>query len=196
MAPGAPPDTADETLMLQYAAGQAEAFDRLYSRHKGAVYRYFLRQVRSAGQADELAQDVWMNVIRAREGYQVTAKFTTYLFRLAHNRLIDHIRHLKSAGVSVSLDEEGDDGEAALALPDDVRRQPEVRASSVQIGTRLIAAVESLPAPQREAFLLHEEGGLGIAEIAAATGVGTETAKSRLRYAIAKLRAELADLVE
>ena len=85
-------ETRDEDLMLAYAAGDAAAFDALYARHKGGVYRYLLRHCGHAGVADELFQDVWMNVIRARARYVPSAKLTTWLYRIAHNRLIDHWR--------------------------------------------------------------------------------------------------------
>ncbi|NBR29496.1 MAG: sigma-70 family RNA polymerase sigma factor, partial [Betaproteobacteria bacterium] len=98
---------SDEELMERYRDGDAGAFDLLYARHKGAVYRYMLRQCGDRGVAEELYQDVWMNLIRARAGYAVTAKFTTWLYRLAHNRLIDHYRS-RSGGVPVSYD--ADDG--------------------------------------------------------------------------------------
>src|SRR5215470_20187126 len=88
-ASGAP---SDEELMLAYAAGEGAAFDALYDRHKGGVYRYLLRQCRQPAVAAELYQDVWMNLIRARASYAPTAKFTTWLYRLAHNRMIDHFR--------------------------------------------------------------------------------------------------------
>jgi hypothetical protein len=83
---------SDEELMERYRDGDAGAFDLLYARHKGGVYRYMLRQCNDRGIAEELYQDVWTNLIRARAGYAVTAKFTTWLYRLAHNRLIDHYR--------------------------------------------------------------------------------------------------------
>ena len=83
---------SDEDLMLGYRNGDAAAFEVLYIRHKGALYRYLLRQCRIAAVAEELLRDVWLNLVRARERYEVRAKFTTYLFRLAHNRLIDYYR--------------------------------------------------------------------------------------------------------
>src|SRR5437762_10763275 len=92
--------TSDEDLMLAYGAGDAASFDALYARHKGGVYRYLLRQLRNAGTADELFQDVWMNAIRVRASYVPTARFTTWLYTLAHNRLVDHWRsnsHIKLA---------------------------------------------------------------------------------------------------
>ena len=178
--------------MLAYAAGDAAAFDALYARHKGGVYRYLARQCRQLGIADELFQDVWMNLIRARASYAPTAKFTTWLYRLAHNRMIDHFR---SSGhlTLVSSDDEANE-EAVIALPAARASEPEPRAQNRELGERLRAAVAALPPAQREAFLLQQEGELSLAEIAALTGAGVETVKSRLRYALSKLRAELADL--
>jgi RNA polymerase sigma-70 factor (ECF subfamily) len=186
--------SSDEDLMLAYAAGDAAAFDALYSRHKGGVYRYLLRQCRQPGIADELFQDVWMNLIRARASYAPTAKFTTWLYRLAHNRMVDHFRasgHL----TLVSADDEAHE-DAVIALPAARAADPAVRAENRELGERLRAALSALPPAQREAFLLQQEGALSLAEIAELTGVGVETVKSRLRYALAKLRVELADLDE
>jgi RNA polymerase sigma-70 factor (ECF subfamily) len=186
------PAQSDEELMLAYAAGDAAAFDALYARHKGGVYRYLARQCRQSGIADELFQDVWMNLIRARASYAPTAKFTTWLYRLAHNRMIDHYRasgHL----TLVSSDDEAHQ-EAVLALPAARASEPGPRAENRELGERLRAALAALPPAQREAFLLQQEGGMSLAEIAALTGVGAETVKSRLRYALSKLRAELDDL--
>jgi RNA polymerase sigma-70 factor (ECF subfamily) len=182
-------DPSDEALMLAYAAGDAAAFDRLYARHKGGVYRYLLRHCRQSALAEELFQEVWSNLIRARGTYAPTAKFTTWLYRLAHNRWIDQIRadgHLKL----VSADDEAH--EDAVAQVAGARgEEPLARAEVRELGERLRAAVASLPPLQRDAFLLQHEGGLSLAEIAHITGAGAETVKSRLRYAIAKLREEL-----
>ncbi len=175
-------DATDEALMLGYRDGDAAAFDVLYGRHKGGVYRYLLRQCRNAGLADELFQDVWMNLIRARAAYTVQAKFSTYLYRIAHNRLMDHFRRDKTG---VSLDDES----VVLDEPAAPRSaEPESSATSRQQAAQLLALLDGLPEEQREAFVLQQEGGLSIEEIAAATGVSRETAKSRLRYALAKLR--------
>jgi RNA polymerase sigma factor (sigma-70 family) len=190
----APAERSDEELMLAYAAGDAEAFDALYGRHRGGVYRYLVRQCREPGIAEELFQDVWMNLVRARASYLPSAKFTTWLYRLARNRLVDHFRaggHL----VLVSADGETHQ-DAVLELPAARGTQPEAGVENRELAARLRAAVKALPTAQREAFLLQQEADLSLAEIAELTGAGVETVKSRLRYAVAKLRAELGDLDE
>jgi RNA polymerase sigma factor (sigma-70 family) len=186
-----PDDPGDEALMLAYAGGDAGAFDALYARHKGGVYRYLVRHCGNAGTADELFQDVWMNVIRARTAYAPTAKFATWLYRIAHNRLIDHWRtHARADFVAT----DGDEPDPLAGVPGARGDEPEVRANAREQAVRIGLALARLPPVQREAFLLHQEGGLELAEIAALTGAGIETVKSRLRYALAKLRLALADL--
>jgi RNA polymerase sigma-70 factor (ECF subfamily) len=176
---------SDEDLMERYRDGDAGAFDVLYGRHKGGVFRYLTRQCNSRGIAEDLFQDVWMNLIRARAAYTVQAKFTTYLYRLAHNRLIDHYR-ARSGRVPASFDDEGGPSLDDVAAPrsDD----PAVSADVRQQAQRILQLIDSLPEAQREAFLLQQESDMSVEEIAQATGVNRETAKSRLRYAVAKLR--------
>ena len=178
-------NSSDEELMERYRDGDAGAFDALYGRHKGGVFRYLLRQCSSRGIAEELFQDVWMNLIRTRATYTVQAKFTTFLYRLAHNRLIDHYR-ANSGRVPASFDEP--DGPALDEVEAPRTADPAVSADARQQAQRILQLIEGLPEAQREAFLLQQESDMSVEEIAQATGVNRETAKSRLRYAIAKLR--------
>lgn len=78
--------------MLAYAGGDVRAFEQLYGRHRGPLYRFLMRQLRNAALADELFQDVWQRVIAARASWQPDAAFSTWLFRIAHNQLNDHWR--------------------------------------------------------------------------------------------------------
>ena len=176
----------DEALMERYRGGDAGAFDLLYTRHKGGVYRYMLRQCGERGVAEELYQDVWTNLIGVRDGYMVTAKFTTWLYRLAHNRLIDHYRRQGGRG-AVSYDT--DENLAPLEVPASRAADPAVGLDIKQQAGRLLQLISELPKPQREAFLLQQESDMSVGDIAEATGVNRETAKSRLRYALARLRA-------
>jgi RNA polymerase sigma-70 factor (ECF subfamily) len=181
----------DEELMNRYRDGDAHAFEVLYTRHKGPLYRYLLRQCGAAAQAEELFQDVWMKLIRARERYEARAKFTTWLYHLAHNRLIDHYRRAK-AGVPISYDDDPDEP-LIEQVADSELREPDNELDRRRLGQRLLVQIAILPETQREAFLLREESGLSLEEIAKVTGVNAETAKSRLRYALAKLRQGLKD---
>ncbi len=145
-------DDSDEDLMLAYGAGEAGAFDKLYARHKGGVYRYILRQCRNAGIADELFQDVWMNAIRVRASYAPTAKFTTWIYTLAHNRLVDHWRasgHMKVA--SIDDDENGEARDIVESIPGAANDEPETRVLSGELGAQLKDALDVAarrPAPR------------------------------------------------
>lgn len=178
---------ADEQLMERYRDGDAGAFDVLYRRHKGGLFRYLLRLCKQQHVAEELFQDVWSNIIRSRERYQPTARFTTFLYQVAHNRLIDHVRQRPELTLSLDAAGEDDDPPAEL-LPADPGGQPDAMVERKRLAQNLVENIEALPALQREAFLLREEAGMSLEEIALATGVTPETAKSRLRYAVAKLR--------
>jgi RNA polymerase sigma-70 factor (ECF subfamily) len=170
-------EATDEALMLAYRDGDAAAFDALYARHRARLYRFVLRGVKQRPVAEELYQEIWMRVIEARRRYAATARFTTWLYTIAHNRLVDHWRQRELA-----LADPADEPASAEADP---ARQAEGREAL----RRFAKALEELPHAQREAFLLHEEAGLTAMEIAAATASELEAVKSRLRYAVAKLKA-------
>ena len=180
---GAP---ADETLMLACAAGDARAFETLYDRHALPVWRFVQRSVHDRALTDDLVQDVWFSLVRQAPRYEPRARFRTWLFTLAHHRLVDHWRTHKA---HASLDADTDDG-ATLAdtLAADSGFGPVRQLQSREQAQALLDALAALPLPQREAFLLQAEGGLSLVEIAEATGVNAETAKSRLRYARERLR--------
>jgi RNA polymerase sigma-70 factor (ECF subfamily) len=186
----ASPDS-DEALMLRYAAGEAGAFDALYARHRGGVFRYLLHHCGNRAAAEEMFQDVWLNLVKSRAAYTPSARFASFLYRCAHNRLVDHYR-AQGAAKELSLDGDEDDCLADTLVADPLM-EPQHQHAAQETRVRLQAAIRALPPPQREAFLLQQESGLSLSEIAALTGVGAETVKSRLRYALAKLRAELVE---
>ncbi len=177
----------DARLMARYRDGDSDAFSTLYARHKGPLYRYLLRQVRNAGAAADLFQEVWSRLVATRSRYEVRAKFATYLFHIAHNCTIDFFRRDHAMRRATRL---GDgDAQAEPEVPE--YQRPDGIAEFAEQQSALLAALGALPQEQREAFLLHEETGLTIEEIARVTDVGVETAKSRLRYAIRKLKKSL-----
>jgi RNA polymerase sigma-70 factor (ECF subfamily) len=184
---------SDESLMLAYARGDASAFERLYARHKGPTFRYFLRHTSDRSAADELHQDVWLRVVAARERYVAEARFTTWLYTLARHRLVDHWRARRGSRFT-SFDEDGDGDRPADGEPPAAEANPLDLVIDAQAGQRLQVALADVPTPQRDAFLLHVEAGLPLGEIAALAGVPAETIKSRLRYAYRRLRAALEDL--
>jgi RNA polymerase sigma-70 factor, ECF subfamily len=189
---------SDESLMLRYCQGDAAAFDDLYARHRGPLFRFITRQLQQAqrDQADEVFQEVWMNVIQARESYRVGAQFRTYLYTLAHHRVMDFFRRHRRAEMYLFSDstdgKNGGESDADSSVAGNLTAsrvdEPEVIAISREQGAAILRLLADLPAPQREAFLLSEEAGLSIEQIADATGSTFEAAKSRLRYAMSKLR--------
>ena len=184
----------DENLMLRFGRGEAAAFEFLYQRHESRVFRYLRRNVKNEATANDLMQEVWFAVVRGAGKYQPTAKFTTWLFTIAHNRMVDMIRanhRLQSLDAAEVADPEGRDAQD-LSLLDrlaaDRKLEPLAQVQSQDEAAALLIAVEQMPAEQRSAFLLQAEGELSVEEIADATGSNFETVKSRLRYARAKLR--------
>jgi RNA polymerase sigma factor (sigma-70 family) len=190
-------DSSDEALMALYAQGQMAAFNTLYGRHEMGLWRYMYRSVQNQGTADDLVQDVWFAVARAAATYEPErngAKFKTWLFTMAHHRMVDYWRTLKP---HASLDAEDDETVQLRAqLIADSGFGPLRQIESREQAWALIAAVEALPADQREAFLMQAEGDMSVEDIATSLGVSFETAKSRLRYARNKLKILLAEFAE
>ncbi len=172
----------DSALMLRYQDGDVSAFETLYRRHNDPLYRYLLRLCRHKDTAEDIFQDVWGKIVKARSSYRPTAKFSTFLYRVAHNCFIDHVRRNKRHANSAELDAE---------LHSHPGEQPETLTERSLARERLSRALLDLPDEQRDAFLLHEEAGLSLDQIASVTGSNRETAKSRLRYAVNKLRAAI-----
>ncbi len=193
-----PDDMPDDTLMAAYAAGDASAFERLYQRHEAGLYRFVRRLLGPAlaAQTDEVFQDTWLRVVRSREAWSPQgATFRTWLFTLAHRRVIDVWRR-SGREVSMADDDDGTPWEpdAGAGTPWSQWPAPSPAPHGDDLafwrraGERLLTCLEQLPLAQRSAFLLHHDDELPLADVARALEVGFETAKTRLRYAMAKLR--------
>lgn len=177
----------DRSLMLRYRDdGDVVAFEELYGRHKGPVYRYLLRQCGDPHVAEDLFQEVWARVIKARDGYRPVAQFNTYLYSIARNCVIDSARKKKARPGDHHWESIDDQPPVATA------RMPDEESALEETAAQLRVALDSLSDEQREAFLLQQESGLTLEQIAGVVGVGRETIKSRLRYAVTNLRRQLA----
>lgn len=176
----------DPILMRRFQNGDTASFEVIYTRHERALYRFLLHQAgNNVGLAEDLAHDVWVKVIKSSERYMPSAQFRTFLFHIAHNRLIDHYR--AKSEHHESLDAEDEDGQNRMDnLVDEC--QPCDLLARKQAAAQLRACIQTLPASQREVFLLKEESELSLTEVAELIGVSFETVKSRMRYALDKLR--------
>jgi RNA polymerase sigma-70 factor, ECF subfamily len=186
-------DDADESLMLRYRDGDVRAFELLVTRHRKPLFNFILRFVRDPAQAEDVTQETFLRLVKGADAYERQAKFTTWLYTIARNLCVDASRRAKHRKVA-SLDAPvgDDDGSATLLdfVPDQgagVDRQ----AQSRELAIRMRAAIESLPDEQREIFLLREVADLQFNEIAAVVGCPENTVKSRMRYALEKLREAL-----
>ncbi len=198
----------DEQLIHSYQKGNAEAFEELYGRYKNAIYHYFFRQVQTPATADELHQDVWLNIIKSSSDFSQQSSFKTWLYKIAHNRLIDHYRqnsrqalylvrsetqhpdHNKDIVEDIIEDIVENISETDKPIETQARQshEPEKALQEQQISQMLLDGISALPEEQKEVFLLHEKSGLTLQEIALITDNSFESTKSRLRYAIKKLR--------
>ncbi len=187
----------DDALMSAYARGDADAFDRLHARHRTGLYRFVRRLLGPAhvSMADEVYQDTWLRVVHARERWAPQgATFRTWLFTIAQHRSIDVLRR---SGREVSINEGDDDAPpfepAATPWQAWPSSDPDPGQDSVlfwrRAGAKLLDCLAQLPVAQKTVFLMHHDDGETLEGIATALNVGFETAKSRLRYAMGKLRA-------
>lgn len=177
---------ADAQLMLRYAEGDARAFDLLYANQRAGLWRFIRRTVGDEAATDDVFQECWSRVIAHRSEYRPEARFATWLYRIAHNCCMDHWRKSGRRAARETVDDE-----AVAEAAGSASGEPLAAVLAGEAGERLESALGLLPDEQRTAFLLYVEGGLSVAEIGAATGANPETAKSRLRYAVARLRQAL-----
>jgi len=189
-------ERTNEQLMVAYSQGDASAFEELLRRHQRPVLNFIYRYVGNRPTAEDLVQDVFMRIIRRAGSYKREAKFTTWLYTIARNICIDHSRrmqHRRTASLDHPVRAGGEDrrtlGESIASTDAATDR----RAMGREIGEQIKAAVGHLAEDQREVFLMREYLGLPFKEIAEIVGIPENTAKSRMRYALEKLRSDLAE---
>ena len=185
----------DLALMERFQSGDRSALDALVDRHHASLVRYFQVQSRSRETAEDLAQEVWIRVIRHRRRYRPTARFVTYLFSIARNLWIDRYRSNRAAPPTVSADREvggEEDGVRLSSLLPGKEPEPSERASVHEEAERVLAALQDLPEGLREVFELGEIQGLKYADVAEIMDIPVGTVKSRMHAAVERLREALA----
>jgi len=188
-------DPPDETLMLRYQQGDRAAFATLVRRHQAALYNFALRQVRVPQQAEDVIQETFVRVVQNAADFKHEARFTTWVYTITRNLCIDHLRK-KALRKHPSLDEtRGEEGEGPTLGEQtaDPRASVDREATGTELKERIARAVDTLPAEQREVFLMREIANLPFKEIAEITGVPENTVKSRMRYALERLQEALAE---
>jgi RNA polymerase sigma-70 factor (ECF subfamily) len=193
-------DATDEMLMVRYQRGERKAFAELVRRHNRAIYNFVLRQLRVPSIAEDVTQDVFMRLVQNAAEFKHEARFLTWLYTIARNLCIDQLRKL-SHRRHASLDQATGAQVDAPSLGDSVsdpnpHTNAERAALSTEVRSSIVRAVDSLPDEQREVFLLREVANLPFREIAEITGVGENTVKSRMRYALDRLTDALHEFEE
>ena len=193
-------DATDEMLMVRYQRGERKAFVELVRRHNRPIYNFVLRQLRVPSVAEDVTQDVFMRLVQNAAEFKHEARFLTWLYTIARNLCIDQLRKL-SHRRHASLDQPGPDGGESKALGESIadsnpQTSAERNALSSEVRSSIVKAVDSLPDDQREVFLLREVANLPFRDIAEITGVGENTVKSRMRYALDRLKDALSDFEE
>ena len=179
---------SDEQLILKYSKGDINSFEKIYERHKGPLFRYCLRNFGQRAVAEECFQEIWLKIIKSRKNYQPKALFTTYLYRVAQNAVIDFYRKDKKRSQDCEFDEQFVTETSAIhnyAL--DGNDESKARAALLR------KKITELPFDQRNTLLLKLNSELSLEEIARILDCGKETVKSRLRYATNKLKGLLAN---
>ena len=196
----APGDATDETLMVRYQRGDRTAFATLVRRHNRPLYNFVLRQLRKPQAAEDVTQEIFLRVVENANEFKHEARFSTWVYTIARNLCIDHLRKA-SHRRHPSLDQPLGPGDEPAPLADVVAdRHPggdaERSTSSTQMLTIVAQLLDAMPDEQREVFLLREVANLPFKEIAVVTGTAENTVKSRMRYAWDRLRTALSDFEE
>lgn len=193
------PSVSDEALMIRHQRGDRTAFATLVRRHQTAIFNFAFRQLRIRSTAEDVVQETFVRVVQNAAEFKHEARFVTWLYTIARNLCIDHLRK-GALRKHPSLDEarsgaEGD-GPTLGEQTADTKASVEREATGTELRVKIAAAVEELPDEQREVFLMREVANLPFKEIAEITNVPENTVKSRMRYALERLQAALSDYEE
>jgi RNA polymerase sigma-70 factor (ECF subfamily) len=189
----------DEALMAAYKKGDLAAFAELVDRHEKRLWNFLRRFVRDEATAEDLLQEVFLRVVKNAADWQPSAKVSTWLFTIARNLCTDQARRAEFRRAE-SLDQvkagEGDSGLRRIDRFAAASGDAETEVMGREIASLVDRAVGELPLEQREVFLMREVMDMSFAEIAAQVGASEPTVKSRMRYALQRLRSKLGELHE
>lgn len=180
----------DAQLMLQVRAGDSTSFEVLLVKHRRPIIGYLTRMTGNHGVAEELAQEVFLRVYRNRDGYEPSAKFTTWLYRIATNLALNSIRDGRHEKKNRSLDEPAAEDTPILEIAEQRASQEETMLAEARLSV-VRKAVAQLPEKQRAAVLMHKYQELDYQQIGDALGLSVSAVKSLLFRAYEKLREEL-----
>jgi RNA polymerase sigma-70 factor (ECF subfamily) len=186
-------DDSDESLMLRYRDGDVRAFEVLVTRHRKPVYNFILRFVRDGAHAEDVLQETFLRLVKSADSYEKTAKFTTWMYTIARNLCVDAARrgkHRKAASLDAPVGAD-DDGATLMDMVASSEAGADRNTINRELALRIRKAIDALPEEQREIFLLREVSDLQFNEIAQIVGIPENTVKSRMRYALEKLREAL-----
>ncbi len=190
-------ETSDEMLMVRYQRGDREAFAELLRRYETQIFNFSLRYLRSADLAEDVTQDTFMRIVQRAAEFKHESRFSTWLYTIARNLCVDQLRKQRHRR-HPSLEQSDEHGRALEERLPDSRPDGSTERSAVahEIRAQVVLAVEDLPEDQREVFLLRHVGDVSFKDIATITGVGENTVKSRMRYALERLQKALSDFEE
>jgi len=184
--------------MMAFRDGEPAAFEELVTRHKRGLFNFLLRSVHNKARAEEMLQEVFLRVIRAKDRYQRTARFTTWIYTIARNLCVDESRRQKfRRTLPLEAKRRGRSGDPGLSILDRTAAEQvstDVASEATKIRERVAAAIQNLPEDQREVFMMRQFGALSFKQIGEAVGAPENTVKSRMRYALEKLRGDLRDI--
>lgn len=190
-------ETSDEMLMVRYQRGDRDAFAELLRRYETQIFNFSLRYLRSADLAEDVTQDTFLRIVQRAAEFKHESRFSTWLYAIARNLCLDELRKQKHRK-HPSLDQNDPSGRSLEEKVPDSKPGTSAERSAVshEIRAQVVLAVEDLPEDQREVFLLRHVGDVSFKDIATITGVGENTVKSRMRYALERLQKSLCDFEE
>jgi RNA polymerase sigma-70 factor (ECF subfamily) len=192
-------DESDEGLMLRYQKGDVRAFEILLTRHRKPIFNFILRFVGDTAQAEDLLQEAFLRLIKGADAYTRQAKFTTWLYTIARNLCVDAARrgkHRRAQSLDAPMDKTDENSGTLLDVVPDGQAATDRKVMGRELHGKLQDAIGKLSDEQREVFLMREMLDMPFKEIADVVGCPENTVKSRMRYALEKLREELIEYAD